>query len=160
LPEDMAATVNARYADWYHALKPYHDIDEFFTKQVATDSVLIEGAQRYLVVQINLQAKAALRDWGEDRYQPALDLASGLEKDPAKVAGQLRSFKQGAELLIERWEALAGTLERKGAWGEGQRRLALDLLGVPAELRDGPTPLDPDEGESEPDALKAAVAAE
>src|SRR5262245_50041636 len=73
LPEDMAETVNARYADWFHALKPYHEIDEFFTKQVATDSVMFEGAQKYLVVQINLQAKAAREDWDEDRYQQALD---------------------------------------------------------------------------------------
>src|SRR5262249_21687812 len=132
LPEDMAATVNARYADWFHALKPYHDIDEFFTKQVATDSVMFEGAQRYLVVQINLQAKAALQDWDEDRYQQALDLSAGLKTDPARASQRLRSFKQGAELLIERWESLAGSLERNGGWTEGQRRLALDLLGVPA----------------------------
>src|SRR5262249_58813372 len=55
---------------------------------------------------------------------------------------------------------LEGILVREGGWGEGQRRMALDLLGVHPDLRGGPTPLDPEGGETEREALRSAVAAE
>ena len=47
----------------------------------------------------------------------------------------------------DRWIGLEGSLKAHGDWTEAQHRLALDLLGVPKEDRDGPTPLDlgPDE---------------
>ncbi len=51
LPEEMVEAINARYVDWYAALRPYHEIDEFFVKNIATESVIFENSQRFLVVQ-------------------------------------------------------------------------------------------------------------
>ena len=45
--------------------------------------------------------------------------------------------------MIERWEALLGTIRKNGDWDAAQRELALDMLGVSHVLRSGHTPLDP-----------------
>jgi hypothetical protein len=44
--------------------------------------------------------------------------------------------------MIERWEALGRIFRETGKWSDAQRSLALDLLGVPTELREGRTPVD------------------
>ncbi len=75
--------------------------------------------------------------WDHDRRVAVEEIGARLAKDPARVVPALRGRKQGADWLIERWEALGTILRNTGAWTDDQRRLALDLLGVPAELRDG-----------------------
>src|SRR5262249_1805338 len=48
--------------------------------------------------------------------------------------------------------------EARGDWSAAQKTLALDLLGTPPELRDGPTQLDPESGQG-PQAHRAALVA-
>src|SRR5258708_7623493 len=81
--------------------------------------------------------------WDQDRRLEAEDLAARLRRDPARNARKLQRTRQGCELMIERWEALERILCETGTWTEAQRSLALDLLGVPPELRDGDTAVDP-----------------
>jgi hypothetical protein len=81
--------------------------------------------------------------WDQDRRLDAEDLASRLRRDPARNARKLQRTRQGCELMIERWEALLRILRETGTWSEPQRSLALDLLGVPPELREGETAVDP-----------------
>jgi hypothetical protein len=60
-----------------------------------------------------------------------------LPKDPARFAHVLAGTKQGAALMIERWEGLAQIAVSCGGWDEAQRCMALDLLGIPIELQPG-----------------------
>jgi hypothetical protein len=58
----------------------------------------------------------------------------------------LEQSLHGCELLIERWEGLGRVLCEVGNWDDSQRSMALNLLGVPIELRVGTTAVDPPEG--------------
>jgi hypothetical protein len=81
--------------------------------------------------------------WDQDRRLDAEDLAARLRRDPSRNALKLQRTSQGCALMIGRWEALGRILRETGTWTEAQRSLALDLLGVPPELRDGETAVDP-----------------
>ncbi len=81
-------------------------------------------------------------------------LGARLAKDPARVAPALRGCKQGSDWLMDRWEVLGDILRNTGAWTDEQRRLAWDLLGVPAAFRDGNDLLPPPE---DVEALAALV---
>ncbi len=83
--------------------------------------------------------------WDHDRRVAVEEIGARLAKDPARVVPALRGRQQGADWLIERLEALGVILRNTGAWTDDQRRLALDLLGVPAELREGNDVLPPPE---------------
>src|SRR5207248_11575343 len=67
---------------------------------------------------------------------------------------------QGCDWLLERWQALARSLEPGRPWDDARRSLALDLLGVPAALRDGRTPADGPDAVATQAALAAAQVAE
>jgi hypothetical protein len=54
--------------------------------------------------------------------------------------------QHGASILIERWTRLAESLEASGDWNEVEQSHALDLLGLPRDLRNGHTPIEPPEG--------------
>src|SRR5262249_16315153 len=63
------------------------------------------------------------------------------------VSKQLTKTPQGVALLDERWCLLGDAIEDNGCWTDSQRRMALDLCGVPLEFREGRTIIDPKEGE-------------
>ena len=77
-------------------------------------------------------------------FSPLGELAHSVRvlADPSRHALKLQRNPQGCALMIERWEALGRIFRETGVWTETQRSLALDLLGVPIELRDGRTPVD------------------
>src|SRR5262249_59418306 len=106
------------------------------------------------------EARRAQLRWDADRRLAAEQLAAKLAKDPAQTSRLLRRTKQGCELLIERWEDLGRILREVGGWTDPQRGLALDLLGVPAELRDGTTAVDPPPCEADAVAFRLGPAAE
>src|SRR5262249_14133907 len=78
----------------------------------------------------------------------------------ALVTRQLQQTAQGCELLVERWDLLVHILDVSGAWDDAQHSLALDLLGVPAELRNGATLLEPPDGRDPVEHLKEIAATE
>ncbi len=149
LPGEEAEVVAARIAAWSSALHPRDDYDGWLVEQVVVGSVQIERCQAHEISLRTRQAARAGLCWDEDRQADAADLGARLAKAPETVACQLRDTKQGCDWLIGRWEGLGRLLQAKGDWDAPQRRLALDLLGTPAELRDGPTPLDGDLGTRE-----------
>jgi hypothetical protein len=63
----------------------------------------------------------------------------------------------GAGLLVEAWLGLIAALESGKDWSEAECSKALDLLGVAADLRNGPTPIDGRE-ESDPMTFHRALA--
>src|SRR5262249_30231809 len=79
--------------------------------------------------------RAAPACWKQDRALAAEELGAELAKAPRRVRRALLKTVQGLDWLIDHWTALGGIAKKAGAWDEAQRRLALDLLGVPHELR-------------------------
>ena len=99
--------------------------------------------------------------WEDDRRLDAVRLGALLPKSPAEVVEGLRRTPQGCEWLMSRWAMLAHTADVKGSWTPDQTRVAFDLLGTPAEFREGIKPgasLDLDGRVVEPADDPAAVA--
>ncbi len=144
LPVEEGELIAARIVAWTPVLAPRDKFDAWLVEQVAVSSVRIEHCQAHENSLRTGQATRAALCWDIDRECDAEDLGATLARSPAKVARKLRRTKQGCQWMIARWEGLGRVLEFKGDWDEAQRRLALDLLGLSIELRDGPTPLDGD----------------
>ena len=66
----------------------------------------------------------------------------------------------GCEALARRWETLLATLDARGAWTDGLRAQALNLLGVEGDWREALTPLDAPAGADPVAHLRDLAAAE
>jgi hypothetical protein len=161
LPDEMRRKVEERKAEWapeFDLADPYAAwvFDRLIAATVRAEAAdQAEDAER-----VRLAHDAAVA-WDVDRAAEVEDLAAGLARDPARVAARLRQTTRGADWLATRLEALAAIHEARGGWDDSQRGRALDLLGVPALLRDGPTPLDPPGSDPDPASWpRRAVAAE
>ncbi len=143
LPDEDMDAVRDRAEMWCSSFRPFYDFDVWLVERAAVETVRADRCRWHEAVLREGLAGRAVVFWDEDREAAAAELALGLSKKPEHVTHQLRRTKQGADWLIGRWRSLALILESRGGWDGDQRSLALDLLGVPPELRDGPTPLDP-----------------
>lgn len=148
LPPDEAEEVRRRTEAWRAVHQPADEVEAFHVGQFALESVRVERCQaqeRALLRRLAGRAHDP-RGWDEDRRLAAEEAGALLTRDPARAVRRLRQSAQGCDWLILRWEGLARALGSGRPWGDAQRRLALDLLGLPASLRVGPTPADPGEG--------------
>jgi len=148
LPEDEENALQRRVGEWGRALGPVGACENWLVEHMAVNSIRIDRCAHHEIALRNRQARRASVCWEEDRRVAVEEIAVGLDRKPALVARRLQSSRHGCEWLIERWEMLARIVEERGAWDEKQRSLALDLLGVPLELRDGPTRVDARPNES------------
>jgi hypothetical protein len=137
LPDDLADAVAARTTEFAAEFAPETAYEEFLVGQMALASVRLDRCAGLAMVDSARCAERATICWESDQRMAVEELGSKLPKDPARVATALRRSRQGADWLIERWEALAEILQSNGKWSEAQRRLAFDLLGVPLELCEG-----------------------
>ncbi len=144
LPDEEGAVIAARIVAWTPVLLPQDEYDDWLVAEMAVSSVRIDRCRAHESALRIRQADRAALCWDIDRECEAEDLGDRLAKAPAKVAGTLRRTKQGCAWLIARWEGLSRVLQANGDWDAPQQRLALDLLGTPKELREGPTPIDGD----------------
>jgi hypothetical protein len=159
LPEEQSEAVEHRKAEWHSALRPWNPLEEWLCEEIVVASVQIDLCRAHEIALRTELAERAGTSWDDDRRLAAEILAGGLPRKPALVSRQLQQTPQGCDWMIERWEALARILEAKGDWSEAQKALAMDLLGTPPELRDGPTRLDPSVPDDDVRAHRAAVAA-
>jgi len=157
LPDDEEHAVARRAEDWAAFLDPAGDRDDWLVEQVALESVRLDRCQHQERARRAADAARAEVAWDDDRRIDAEALAAGLAKKPALLRRKLEMTTQGCGLLIERWHGLLGLLQSGAPWDGARRSLALDLLGVPPELRDGPGPLDPAPG-GDPAEAQAALA--
>ncbi len=135
--EPFPEAVRQRAAGWYSSLRPWNDFDEWLVEDVASITIQIEAVTaREAALRESLIDRARFC-WDEDRQSEAESLGAQLPKKPSIVVRQLRLTRHGCEWLLVRWESLARILETNGDWNESQRKLALDLLGVPESLREG-----------------------
>jgi hypothetical protein len=149
-PEDRAK-VEARAASLLEEFRPESEFERSLIAQMAVDSIRMERCRETYQVLCQDQADRAALCWDEDRRAEVEEIASRLGWDPSRSQSRLEQGRHGCELLIDRWEGLGRILREVGIWDDSQRSLALNLLGVPLELRAGITAVDPPEN-GNPDA--------
>ncbi len=137
LPDDLAAIVARRTAEFVAEFQPRSPYEQFLVREMALASARLDRCAAMTIVDIGRGIERALLCWDHDRRMAVEELGARLAKDPARVAWSLRGCTQGADWLIERWEALGTILKNTGTWTEEQRRLAFDMLGVAPALREG-----------------------
>jgi hypothetical protein len=135
------AKVEARAAALREEFHPGSEFERSLVEQMAVDSVRLERCREAYLTLCEVHASRAALCWDEDRR------AEAEGRDPARTRRRLEQNRHGCELLIERWEGLGRILGGSGTWDDSQRSMALDLLGVPLELRAGTTSVDPPEGD-------------
>ena len=92
----------------------------------------------------------------QDQAIVAATIAGRLARDPVLASRQLEATRAGVVLLMELWLRLLEAIVA-GGWSESDESNSLDLLGVPADMRSGLTPIDAPEG-SDLRAFREALA--
>ncbi len=144
---------NALLSARFHPTTPY---ELMLVADMALAKARLDRVAALQVENCDHSIDRATRFWSPEQQARALKLLARLPKDPPRMAHALCRFKQGAELLIQRWEGLAAVAGSGVDWDEEQRRLAMDLLGTPLVLRAGNSKLLPPAGDT---AGLAALAA-
>jgi hypothetical protein len=129
--------------------------DWTFHKMVAS-SFQIDRAEASMDVHKREFAARAGHAWDEDHRLEAETVAAKMARNPGLSLRTLEANRHGAELLIDRWNRLGDALDTAGDWNEVERDRALDLLGIPADLRRGRTPVDFPDGD-DPIASRRAI---
>src|SRR3954463_11782011 len=135
-----AKLVQQRTCEWFDALKPQSEFHSWLVDEVANISLRIDRCERMERRARGVKAMRAELCWEDDRRLDAVRLGGLLAKRPDEVVEELRRTPQGCEWLMTRWEMLAHTAAVRGSWTPEQARLAFDLLGPPAEFREGNRP--------------------
>ena len=128
--------------------------------EVASLAAMIDRCHKREDALIAEQVARAKTHWDSDRRRQAEELAAGLGRKPAAVLAQLRHSSHGCAVIIDLWLELAYAHACEGRWTRAQRVTALNLLNVPRELREAPSPLDPAPGGDPTEAIRACIHAE
>jgi len=136
-PDDMADLIEVRVREFTEAFKPRSPFEVILVRDMAVSSARIERCASLSVADLVRSADRAHLCWEQDRCMSVEDYAVKLSKDPRRISRGLRKTRQGAQWLIDHWEALAAIARENGGWDDDQRRLAFDLSGVPHHLRSG-----------------------
>src|SRR5262249_43980203 len=124
---------------------------------IAICETLEEKCQDIGLAQDQVAQRQAQIDWDRTQKVAAEELAVKLPKQPALIRSQLEETPQGAALLINRLTALLAILDA-APFTPPQHSYALDLLGVPTEVRQaGQTVLDPKPGQDPRAAARGAL---
>ena len=139
VPEDLEA-VQRRSNDYFYTLKPQTPFHAWLVDKVAILSLRIDRCER---IERRVRDKISLRaelTWDDDKRLEAEALGAMIGRRPAEVGEALRRTPQGCTWLMTRWAMLAHVADVKGCWTPEQTRLAFDLLGTPADFREGHKP--------------------
>ena len=131
---------------WARELRPQTEGARSALDRAVAASIRIEQSEIALNALTVEQMAQARLTWDDDRRVEAATLLGRLAKDPMLVSAQLATTRHGTELMIETWNRLGEALSARGDWSDHDRSVALDLLGTPADLREGQTRLDPPRG--------------
>jgi hypothetical protein len=135
-----------RRAAWEVTYAPEGEAGAWALERAVAASFQIERCERAIDGVIVHQAERARVAWETDRRLEAAIVAAKLSNDPFVVSRRLETSRHGCELMRDLWLKLGEAIDARGEWTEAQVSLALDLLGIPVDLRDGPSPLDPTDG--------------
>src|SRR5262249_35055371 len=147
------------YENLEDAHDPKTDLEKELLHEVARQWTLQKRCQNHDFALTELEQNAAELHWDEDQAMAAEELALRLPKAPDLVRVQLSQTPRGACLQDELWTRLGMAIERAGEWTPDQRHMALDLLGVPVELREkGQTEVDAQPGQDPREVALGVVA--
>ena len=146
--EDDRERLQIRVADWLPELKAEGPFQLYQVERMAAAAVLLERCKEQ---ETDYRYRLASRtEAGRDLDLSVAieDIAVSLPRRPARVAKRLQQSVHGNEWLLARLRTLTELISGPEGSGtlrpldEDNRRLALDVLGVAPELRQGPTALD------------------
>src|SRR5262249_10895680 len=86
LPEQEAAAVNDRFAQWQSSLRPFDIYDLWLYELLVIESVRIDTAQRKLTALRHEQAHRAQHSWDDDQAGEAERIAERLAPSPRPPA--------------------------------------------------------------------------
>src|SRR5882724_1270737 len=135
-----AKLIQQRASAWFDALKPQCEFHSWLVDQVAILSIRIDRCERMERRARDVKAMRAELCWEDDRRLDAVKLGGMLPRRPGEVVEELRRTPQGCEWLMTRWAMLAHVADVRKEWTADQARMAFDLLGTPAEFREGVRP--------------------
>ena len=145
-----------RRARWSAQFQPVDEEAQWALDRAVAASLRIERCERTFDGIIEAARDRATLAWDQDQAVEAAAIAARLAKDPVLASRQLETTRAGVVLLMELWLRLVEAIVA-GEWSESDQSKALDLLGVPADMRSGHTPIDPLDG-SDPRAFREALA--
>jgi hypothetical protein len=157
VPVANAQAVRERAEQWNSSLRPMNAFEMGLVETIAVESIRIERCRVEEVLARDLRARMAIDCWVDERKAEAAKMARSLANRPEETASRLSVSAPGCEWMIDRWRALGLALDKAGEWTDDQKTMALDLLGVAANNRDLPTPLDAPEGADALESLQALV---
>ena len=112
---------------------PQTPYQEWLVGEIATATVQLDHCHELMLLDLRRCIDRGRLCWDGDRRDVVERLgAQAAQGAGAGGAGRWRATKQGAEWLLEPGRGWAQALGTNGGWDEAQRRLAFDLLGVPA----------------------------
>jgi hypothetical protein len=135
-----------RRAKWSAEFSPVGEAGQWAMDRAVAASFRIERCEKAIDGVIDASRDRAGLAWDQDRAVEAASIAGRLAKDPVLASRQLETTRSGVVLLIGLWFGLSEALQAPEGWSESDTSKALDLLGVPADLRSGRTPIDGPEG--------------
>jgi hypothetical protein len=135
-----------RKTAWAREYRVEGETADWALDRMVAASFRIERCEDAFHGVISDRAERAILAWDQDRRVEAATIATKLARDPVLGAAMLEASWHGCGLMVEIWARLDAALEAKGEWSELEHATALDLLGVPAHLRDGRSSIDPPEG--------------
>jgi hypothetical protein len=135
--------VESRLVEWKRSFLELPPCEEWVLREACVQSVRLEQSEGIEARLIDRFMTRAAQVWEQDRELAVVELAVRLPRKPGLVSTRLRSSRHGCLWMTKLWKALSAQLEANGDWTEDQRGMALDLLGIAPEFRDGRTPLDP-----------------
>ncbi len=141
-PDDLDA-IAERMESWRSSYVPINAEQEWQFRQIVVNSVRIDRCQREEFAIRRHEKSRAEISWDEDRTLAAEELGARISRNPSMIVYRLRRTRQGCLWLLERWHRLGLILRQEGEWTEAQTRLAMDLLGIPPELREMGLPVPP-----------------
>jgi hypothetical protein len=138
LPEPMRAEVERLIAAYTEKFQPRDDDERELVRRRALASARSDVAWGIETIFLANASERAESDalWESDREAEAAELGAKLAKRPGPMLAKLKGGLHGVRWLRDRWLCLDVALDRNGQWDDEERRLALTLLGTPAEFLD------------------------
>jgi hypothetical protein len=142
----LSAEFEERRAKWAEVHSPEDEAGRWALDRAVAASLRIETCERALEELTKHGRERARLAWDQDRTLEAATIAARLAREPVLASRQLETSWAGVQLLIDLWHRLLEALDTPEGWSDSDASKALDLLGIPADLRSGWTPIDGPEG--------------
>ncbi|WZO96875.1 hypothetical protein EP7_003880 [Isosphaeraceae bacterium EP7] len=146
VPENEAQAVRERGEQLVSSLRPMNAFEMGLVETIAVEGVRIDRCRIEERLVRDVRARRAGACWLDERKAEAAKLGRTLAGMPDEVAPRLAMSAAGCDWLMMRWRALGKVLAKAGGWSDEQRSLAMDLMGVAADVRAMDSPLDAPEG--------------